>query len=302
MTSLARPILVGLDHDGRSDPALSAALEMGRRFDAPVHAVHALQLAPILWAGADPLPVAPAIGPEVLATVKSRVAARIEDRIALSGKGVAFDLKVVLGHAAHVLLEEARALDAGLICLGPHRRRGVIDFGNTARAVLARAPTAVWLQIEEPRPIRVILAPTDLSEQSLRALAAARDLALAHGAKLEVIHVFQRPDLSLMAVDEAALPPLWDVEALRKSAREDLDRALANFDWRDTKREVKLVEGDPVQEILARQGDADLIVLGTHGRTGLSAFLLGSVAYSVLREARRPVLGIRHPERRFLTS
>jgi nucleotide-binding universal stress UspA family protein len=302
MNTFARPILVGIDADVRSDAALSAALELARRFGGEVRALHAVPLAPILYAGAEGLPAAPVIGPDVLDTLRQRISARVAPLVERSGAGVKLDLRVVLGHPAQVLLEGARALSAGVVCLGPHRRRGVVDFGSTARAVLARAPGAVWLQPENPAPIRSVLAAVDLSEQSLHALRAARDLAGRFGARLDVLYVFQPPDLTLMAIDEAALPPLWDVEALRRAARADFDRAMAAFDWQGVPHEARFVEGDPGAAILARQDAADLIVLGTHGRTGLLAFLLGSVAYAVLRAARRPVLAIRHPERSFLTA
>jgi len=161
--------------------------------------------------------------------------------------------------------------------------------------VLARAPGCVWVQREEPTDVRTILCGVDLSPTSLHALEIARDLARAFHARVDVLSAFPPPEMAWIGVDEAALPPLWDVEALRRAAQKDLDKAVADFDWRDVEHAVEFVEGEPAHALLERHTRNDLVVLGTHGRSRLAAFLLGSVAYAVLREASRPVLVVRDP-------
>jgi nucleotide-binding universal stress UspA family protein len=294
MNPLTSPILVGLEADGRADPALSAALAIAGRFRQPVVALHAAPAAPLLWAAAEGVAALSVLAPEVLDALRQRISARIAPRIAAAGEGrVPFELRVVTGHSPAVLVDEARALGAGLVFLGPRRTRGRIDFGSTARAVLARAPCGVWMQPSEPAAIATILCGVDLSPTSLHALAVARDLALVLGARLAVVSAFPPPEVAWMATDEAALPPLWDVEVLRRAAREDLDAAMAAFDWRDVAHEVEMVEDEPAHALLERHARADLVVLGTHGRSRLASFLLGSVAYAVLRDATRPVLVLR---------
>jgi nucleotide-binding universal stress UspA family protein len=206
---------------------------------------------------------------------------------------VPFELRVVTAHPTVALVEEARTLEAGLVFLGPRRERSRIDFGSTARAVLARAPCGVWVQKDEPSAVRTILCGIDLSPTSLHALGVARDLAKALGARLEVLSAFPPPEVSWVAVDEAAMPPMWDVDALRRSAQKDLDAAVAAFDWRGVEHAVEFVEDEPAHALLERHTRADLVVMGTHGRSRLAAFLLGSVAYAVLRDATRPVLVVR---------
>ncbi|MCC6408704.1 MAG: universal stress protein, partial [Planctomycetes bacterium] len=71
------------------------------------------------------------------------------------------------------------------------------------------------------------------------------------------------------------------------------------FDWQGVAHEARFVDDDPIQGILALQDGADLIVMGTHGVTGLSAAVLGSTAYGVISSARTPVLVLPHPERRY---
>jgi len=71
------------------------------------------------------------------------------------------------------------------------------------------------------------------------------------------------------------------------------------FDWGGVDHGTSFVEGVPAEVILARADWADMIAMGTHGRTGFAAALLGSVAYSVVRHATKPVLVVRDPSRVF---
>jgi len=141
-------------------------------------------------------------------------------------------------------------------------------------------------------PIHTILHPTDFSAHSEAAFGLACSLARDHGARLVILHVLQ-PPVTLVG-GMAALPPMPD-EYGREAAWEKLrslqpGEGVGNF-------EHVLREGDIVTEILrvAEETSCDLIAMGTHGRTGLSRLLMGSVAESVLRKARCPVLHVKNP-------
>jgi nucleotide-binding universal stress UspA family protein len=138
--------------------------------------------------------------------------------------------------------------------------------------------------------IRTILYPTDFSEQSRPAFELACSLARDYGATLVVQHVFQLP--LLVPIDGVLMPT--PVESMDQ-CRSRLDQ-LRPTDPRVTVRH-RLTEGDPAEEILkAIAGEkADLVVIGTHGRGGLTRFLVGSVAEAVLRKAPCPVLTVRAP-------
>ena len=137
--------------------------------------------------------------------------------------------------------------------------------------------------------IRTILHPTDFADASLPAFRYACNLARDNGARLVVLHVFE-PIPPLM-VHGLILPT--DTEHTRWTAREQLhnlrpaDRAV------DYDRLLR--DGSPTETILdvAREVGAELIVMGTHGRSGLSRLLLGSVAENVLRGASCPVLFVK---------
>jgi nucleotide-binding universal stress UspA family protein len=143
--------------------------------------------------------------------------------------------------------------------------------------------------------IRSILAPTDFSPHSERAVRYACGLAERLGAELHLVHVLSDvipagPDPLLMPV----MPPEY-YEENEERARETLGRLLDPA-WGSPRSVVTAVRwGSPVETIVAYAEDlrVDLLVIATHGRTGLSHVLLGSVAERIVREAPCPVLTIR---------
>lgn len=138
-----------------------------------------------------------------------------------------------------------------------------------------------------------ILVPTDFSPSAERALAVAR--TQFPGAQLKLLHVVDGralavPDLTTGGV-APVLPPA------------DIQREITLADEGRLERETEqgetheMLRGDPVRGILqiAREWNADLIVMGTHGRHGLAHFFLGSLAEQIVRDAPVPVLTVRDP-------
>jgi nucleotide-binding universal stress UspA family protein len=137
--------------------------------------------------------------------------------------------------------------------------------------------------------IRKILHPTDLSENSRAAFDVACALARDYRAELIVVHV-NKP-AGIYAPDGIAMAlPLEEPLALRAKLAQvrPADSAV--------KVEHRIVDGEPSDEILklANAEGVDVIVMGTHGSTGLTRLLMGSVAENVLRKAPCPVLTVRH--------
>jgi universal stress protein A len=131
-------------------------------------------------------------------------------------------------------------------------------------------------------PIRTIVHPTDFSDRSESALSLAWSLARDHGAQLVVLHVIVPTEDPWLQQDAAEV-------------REKLNQLP--MPGAEVRVERRLTEGTPASEILrvAAETSADLIVLGTHGRTGLARALLGSVAEQVVRKASCPVLTVKMP-------
>ena len=139
-------------------------------------------------------------------------------------------------------------------------------------------------------PIHTILHPTDFSARARSAFDLACELARDYDARLVVIHV--KPP-RMMGGEVHAL--ITTPEAVDRELRGELDKLQPPDD--SIKIERVLEEGDAGTEILriAKEISSDMIVMGTHGRTGLSRLLMGSVAEVVSRKARCPVLTVKHP-------
>lgn len=144
-----------------------------------------------------------------------------------------------------------------------------------------------------------ILVAFDFSDTSKSALTYGRNLARAFGARLHVLHV-----ADVIATSAAQFYPEGpgDPEArARHLAANQLRAVLAAEGAHDSEAEVR-VAPDPAREIVeyAKGVHTDLIVIGTHGRTGVSRFLMGSVAEHVVRTAPCPVLVVRPSEHEFV--
>ena len=147
-----------------------------------------------------------------------------------------------------------------------------------------------------------ILVPTDFSKSSQNALSYAVAFAQKFSAEVHLLHVVQ--DLALfipeaMMVAPTGAPP---VEQFHEAARAALQRVVRELGVADVVIHPEVVEGVPYDTIIrfAKERDVDLIVMGTHGHTGLAHFLLGSVSEKVVRRAPCPVLTVRHPEHEFV--
>lgn len=155
-----------------------------------------------------------------------------------------------------------------------------------------------------------ILVPTDFSEAAASALGHAATLASATGGRIILMHVLfiekiKEDLLGLDALehltrvmdlppDEARYTPSTAVASLHTAAQRQLDAAVAAVST-TSKIETLIAEGRPSTEIVAHadKHDVDLIVMGTHGRSGLGRAFLGSVADNVIRQAECPVMVVR---------
>jgi nucleotide-binding universal stress UspA family protein len=140
--------------------------------------------------------------------------------------------------------------------------------------------------------IKNILHPTDFSQPAGNALLLARALAKDHGARIILLHVVEMPVVGPAGMVPFPPPsPLIDRQALNAQLHAI---AAANSDVRI---EARLAEGQAASAILdaAKESACDVIVMGTHGRTGLSRLLMGSVAEQVVRHATCPVLTVKTP-------
>jgi len=145
--------------------------------------------------------------------------------------------------------------------------------------------------------IRRILIPIDYSEHSKAALAYGADLALGFGASLDIIHVWDRPtymtDAVMVQRPGEAHKPIG--ELIRENAQKDMNEYMAGITLPDgVAIQTRLLSGEPASALIGelKKGQHDLVVLSTHGRTGLAHLLLGSIAEKLVRLSPVPVMTV----------
>jgi len=148
--------------------------------------------------------------------------------------------------------------------------------------------------------IKKVLVPIDFSKCSTHAARKAVELVKSFGAQVDLLHVLELPHYVIP--DVMVTVPGEEKKSLTEfahgEAAKDIEKLLAELADSGVKVNTRLKSGYPREEILAaaEEGEYDLVVMGTHGRRGLSHLFLGSVAEQVVRRASCPVLTIRSPE------
>jgi nucleotide-binding universal stress UspA family protein len=202
------------------------------------------------------------------------------------------------GEIADEILKLAEKIGSDLIVMGTHGQTGLrwLLAGSVGISVLRRAhcPVLALHAARVPRTAtdsNVILHPTDFSESSQAALKVARSLARDLGVRLVLLHV---------APLEVYVSGMMASEIDVQIFRETLEETRKRLDGPDLKYpvEIRLCRGDASDEIIqqAEELGCGLIVMGTHGRTGLGKLLMGNVAESVLPRAHCPVLVVKVPQ------
>ena len=287
-------ILVATDFSDQAGRAVDAAKELAKHFDARVCLLHVV----------DPARYARDLLPGTYSEVEKRLADASRERLVELAKealeGVTVDVIAVTGDAvAAAIAEQATASQVDLCIVGTHGRTGLdrMLIGSVAEAVVRLAPcdvlTVPSVRRDPPIPRRIV-ASTDFSEQAERALATAGELTRSFGSELTLLHVHDpRVPVVPMGV------PAVDEPQLRKWAREQLDRLAAQHETADAHVRSELLVDPSAPDAICRHAEehaAELIIIGTHGRRGLTRLLIGSVAERVVRHAHCPVLVVRSPK------
>ena len=147
--------------------------------------------------------------------------------------------------------------------------------------------------------VRTILLPTDFSDCAGHALSYATSLARQFSAKIVCVHVVE-PVVPAVGYSGMTEPlPLADLSGqMEDSAERELPKIAGAEECAGLEVEEAIAHGDAASEIVrvARERGADLIVISSHGRTGLGRILFGSTAESVVRHAHCPVLVVKPPD------
>ncbi len=296
-----RHILMARDFSSCSEHALAYALDLARRMDATLHVLYADTRHDALLAPDEPqMPVG-----EKARDVIRRLLDPDEAAPLAFDPG---DLRVE--HAmtrdvapARAILDYAREHDIDLIVMGTHGRRGVrrMLLGSVAREVVQRAPCPVLTVRPRPRTpsappsVERLLVPVDFSAHARAALVHAKALAGLYGASIDLLHVIEEyvhPAFYTTGIYASIYDATPDIE---QKSREVLRRLVEETPGPDVPVTVHVRPGRAADAIVqeAEALGSDLVVMSTHGLTGLEHFLIGSVAEHVVQSVECPVFTLK---------
>jgi nucleotide-binding universal stress UspA family protein len=223
-------------------------------------------------------------------------------------RGIAVTTRVATGIPSEEVITAARAEDSDLLVVGTRGKTGLahVLLGSTAERVIRGAPCPVLTVRMEPADnedegvlsrlvtLERILVPVDFSDCSLDALEYAVVVAQQAKASLMLLHVLEPVSYGL----DFTLSHIRTREQVRESWTKRLEDLASSHQHSNVPVESRLRGGLPADSILdsAQTLPCDLIIMGTHGRRGISHTISGSVAEAVLRKALCPVLTVRSPK------
>jgi len=292
-------ILAATDFSATAAVALEWAAELARQQGARLELIHAVTIPPSM-PGYFP-PNSLDFSEELRQAAESRLA---ESAAALQGKGVEVATFLDVGTPSQVIVQRAEALAARAIVIGTRGLTGLrhLLLGSTTQRVVhgARCPvlTVHPGDAGRHRPIRTILVPTDFSQDAELAVVTAHHLLsfLEQDARLILLHAFNLP------IEYTAYGPIPTSITYLQDAGLEAERRLYEMAEK-LKRDGLTVEtvareGDPAHVIAeeAQGRGADLIAMGTRGRSGLRHLFLGSTAERAVEQAPCPVMTIRRLE------
>lgn len=282
---MARRFLIATDFSTRSDRALRRGILLARQASAELVLLHVID---------DDQP-------RRLLELQEQAVYALLQELALTirdGDGFPCETRVILGDPFEGIARAAGELSADLVVIGPHRRQVLRDsfLGTTAERTIRYSRSPIVMANSVPAgPYRSVLIATDFSECSARAAETAKDLGLLERANVLVLHVLDMPGEGPI-VRAAMSMQEWEnrLAEEKERASQELERFMRKAGLVGARQLASLAEESTAMAIekCAKAANADLVVLGTHGRTGLEKWMLGSVAESVLRRAEMDVLAV----------
>jgi nucleotide-binding universal stress UspA family protein len=283
-----RRILYPTDFSGCATQALDHALFLAREYQAELHMLNAVVL------NADDPANADLHFPDGGELLRRSMDFSAEQLAGLVSADHREELRIVEARVrgfapGPLILEYAAQQDVDLIVMGTHGRRGParLFLGSVATEVVRHSECPV-LTLRESDPAREvgaverILVPLDFSEHSLAALALGNDLALRYRASLQLVHVVE---IQTYPTLYGPVATVFDINAVKGVSLEAMDRAMERIPGPVTADYDKyVIGGRAATEIaaFANDNDSDMIVLSTHGLSGLERLLTGSTTEQVV--------------------
>jgi nucleotide-binding universal stress UspA family protein len=292
-------VLIATDFSSHAEDAVALVAGLEMPADSSVRIVHVV----------EPFPAINAFAPVSVMTLSEEgereVLAELDRKAALfRGRPLVAQTAMVIGRPADVIVDEAQRFHADLVVVGSRGRRRVAAtlLGSVSAEVVDRAPCPVL--VARGRTLTRLVVADDGSEVASAGAGLVTDLPALRALPVQVVSVVDAPFPFTMANSDAgpsmyaAIQAYYDaLPALREATTRIASDRSATLNAAGVKATPEVREGDAADELIAAAAasHADGIVIGSHGRTGVSRLFLGSVARAVLFNAPCSVLIVRAP-------
>ncbi len=266
-------ILLATDFSPASKNALKMAIAVAKRLNSKIHLIHVIQHKHLSKSTLEPIKEAAATH------LKEKEKEITENGIKI---GNSF---LVTGSPFDQIIKHADFYDVNVIMMsaGETEDEDHFPLGITAQKVIRKSAKPVWIvKPDSPQEIQKILCPVDFSAPSHRALKNAIHLARSFAAELTVLHVIEPLATGLLKTSVSS----EEKQTYLKEQEAQFDQFLKDFDFYHVRWRKEICQGAPHSQILNNVVDtgADLLLMGSTGRTGLARMLIGSVTEKVTRE------------------
>ncbi|WP_323192241.1 universal stress protein [Halostella sp. PRR32] len=286
-------ILVPTDGSEHAVRACEHGLALSRRFDATVHLLNVIDVT-----AAGGIFDAGGVSREFVERLEEEGSNAIETVEAVAEETDSIHTEIIEGKPSEAILEYVDENGIDLLSMGTHGRSGInryITGSVTERVVrLSDVPVLTVRATEQNTPAGSydeILVPTDGSEPATAAMDHGIAIAQEAGARIHAVNVV---DVSSLAANPNVTPPTELLDQFRSQGESATEAIATRAREAGLDAVTSVREGIPSSDLLqyARENEIDLIAMGTHGRTGLERYVLGSTTERIVRESEIPVLSV----------
>ncbi len=294
-----KSILFPTDFSRCANQALTHAVYLAEKYRAALHLLHVVTL----------FEDQPDVFSDELAETEALIK-KLEEKAEIELNNVANthgsgDMEIIIKQkraisAAPAILEYGSSKGIDMIVMGTQGRRGIghLLLGSAAEEVvrLADCPVFTIRESEEIKPIKLferILVPVDFSDHSKKALTYAKEISDSYGANLQLLHVIE--DTIHPAFSLSGKSSIFDlVPGIEEDCRRRMEKMVLEAGIIKENAEIIVKGGQAAHDIIkfAKDNSSDLVVIATHGLTGIEHLLLGSVTEKVVRMAPCPVFTV----------
>jgi nucleotide-binding universal stress UspA family protein len=291
-------ILVAIDFSPHSDAALKQAVWLARTNRGRIVLAHSLRDLRRVLQSTPQLELVYGDADRFQRELRREADQKLRNRVMeLGARDVVISYETLLGEPYIAITHAVQAEGYDLVLAGTRGLAAWKEFivGSTAKRLIRKCPSSVWIvTAENEEPPKVVLAGTDFSDVSLKAATQGLWVARQADAEFHLLHVVDSMD-----VPEDVIAKIPRANSLRHDINDDaktrLDAYLKSVPCERDRIQVHLAWGTPWKEVgrIAEQVHADLIAMGTVGRSGIKGLLLGNTAEKVLGACECSILTVK---------